>query len=104
MAKAHRESEFFGRWPEVECWDPTRVLRGEGNAVGGSPLLGRRGGCAIRKKSRSNLTGADGVVAQGLFYWSTTPPRTSMDASRIFLMCSAPLLARRGDRSPCIHV
>src|SRR6185295_12250978 len=33
-------------------------------SVGRLPLLARRGGCAIKKKLRSNLSGADGVVVQ----------------------------------------
>jgi hypothetical protein len=33
----------------------------------------------------------------------TTPPRTDMEAARKFLMCSAPLLARRGDLRLYVH-
>jgi hypothetical protein len=72
-----RETGHYGNRIRLRCaGNPIHQVqdRKYGSALLGSgkevvsvmqlPLLARRGGCAIRKKSRSNFRGADGVVGQ----------------------------------------
>src|SRR5262245_26558300 len=76
-----------------------------------SPLLTRRGGCGIKKNSRSLHNAADGVVVQEnasvnllLFIKSVVfdqPPRLrAMVACAAFLIAQPPLLTRRGKSRP----
>src|SRR6266850_4225158 len=73
------------------------------------PLLVRRGGCGINKKSRSHRSAADGVVAHKPWFRNAfrnmiceRPPRPLRQRwlRAIFLMSRPPLLTRRGMRAP----
>src|SRR5687768_2834188 len=86
------------RYPSSGCTSGDMGETGEP-----SPLPARRRGCAIKKKPRSHRLRADGVVDQEVPFNRTLvhhPAAHSLVAARYLLMCSAPLLARRGDGSP----
>ncbi|PYS26899.1 MAG: hypothetical protein DMG11_18215 [Acidobacteria bacterium] len=77
----------------------TKFPAGQRISGEGIPLLGQEGGCAIKKKMRSDRSGADGVVRQARLRFAelTTPAAPSKVASRHFLMARPPLLSQEGN-------
>jgi thiamine monophosphate synthase len=68
-------------------------------SVGEIPLLVRRGGCALKKMSRSLRSGADGVVAHRKISRLTTPAAPTKEASRHFLDVASTPPHEEGNRA-----